>query len=168
MGVNNNNDPKIPTPCAHGTQLTPDSYIEVLGERAGGLRHHWSEQTSIFAQLQKQTHANRNKEQAHKDEFEQLLFACCESNLKQYSPQIRHEFFIYVLQSKPVLRSLYTYLRCSDVSAEHYEAILENAKSMLQRNIIEPSSELTLHLKSMINHAIYGLAREALACAYEA
>lgn len=166
MGVNNN-DPKILTHSAHGMPLKSGSYIEVLGERAGGLRHHWSEQTSIFAQLQKQTHANRNKEQGHKDEFEQLLFACCELNLKQYSPHIRHEFFTYILQSKSVLRTLYTYLQCSDVSAEHYEVILENAKSMLKRNIVEPSSELTLHLRSMINHAIYGLAREALACAYE-
>ncbi|KAF7771531.1 hypothetical protein PCIT_a4132 [Pseudoalteromonas citrea] len=167
MGVTKNNGSQIPKPCINGTPPILDSYIELVGGRACGLRHHWSEQNTISAQLNKQSTACLDTDDDCEDEFVQLLFTCCESSLKHYRPSIRHEFFTYVLQNKSVLRSLYTYLRCNDVSAEHYETILENAKLMLQKNIVQPSSALTLYLRSMINHAIYGLAREALSSAYE-
>jgi hypothetical protein len=162
MGVNKNNNIKSATLFVQDLHLTSDRYIDLVGGRACGLRHHWSEKDTICAQGRYQKNANHCENTENKEQFDQLLFTCCESNLKRYHPQIRHDFFNYLLQNISILKSMYNYLKNCNVPAERYEIIIENAKMILQRNFSHHSSRLALHLKSMINHTIYGLAREAL------
>ncbi|MBQ4863558.1 hypothetical protein J8L98_17895 [Pseudoalteromonas sp. MMG013] len=99
------------------------------------------------------------------DCFEKLLFSCCESSLQQYSVQARYEFYLSLLEYKNELLELYTVFVSTDTSAESYEEILELTKNKLQCNM-EGAHKAPSDIAPMLNHTVYGLARNALQCAY--
>lgn len=101
------------------------------------------------------------------DEFEQVLFSCCESNLHQYSLIERYDFYQGLLTQKSDLIDLYRLLKNNDIHAKHFESILEKAKHALVIHFRMKVNNRLSNIEPMVNHTIYGLARRALSVAYQ-